>query len=392
MKTVIHVTHEAVQKIGGIGAVLHGLLTSKAYNAAIQRDILMGPLFTTDGPAEARLHGGEVLYSSIDGIVNHPYGARFAEIERNYGVNLVYGRKIFHDQLTGVTATPEVLLIDVRHFDPGKAGIMKFVLYKDYGIESNKYEHVWDYEQYCRIALPGLEALHAIGVCCGTEPPIIISHEYMGMPTALAARSLHRGQFRTVFYAHEVATMRRIVEEHPGHDTMFYNVLKKAHEEHLNVDDVFGSQDDFYKHPLVKASRYCDNIFAVGDYVVKELRFLNEDFETHPIDLAYNGVPAFQLTVAEKMTSRKRLQQYAENRSATPPTLSSPMSPASSPPKACGAICASWSKWKKSAGATTKPPSSTSSPPKPSAGARRIFSTRKPPTSGLSPIARAIPI
>ena len=70
MKTVIHVTHEAVQKIGGIGAVLHGLLTSKAYNTAIQRDILMGPLFTTDGPAETRLHGGEVLYSSIDGIVN----------------------------------------------------------------------------------------------------------------------------------------------------------------------------------------------------------------------------------------------------------------------------------------------------------------------------------
>ena len=32
MKSVVHVTHEAVQKIGGIGAVLHGLLTSKAYS------------------------------------------------------------------------------------------------------------------------------------------------------------------------------------------------------------------------------------------------------------------------------------------------------------------------------------------------------------------------
>lgn len=313
MKTVVHVTHEAVQKIGGIGAVLHGLLTSKAYSQVIRRDILLGPLFTTDGPAESRLGGGEVLYSSIDGIVSHPYAAKFAEIERTYGVNIVYGRKVFYDTLTGIKSDPEVLLIDVRHFDPGKIGIFKFMLFKDYGIESQRYEHVWDYEQYCRIAMPGLEALHAIGACVGNETPVILSHEYMGMPTALCARSMHKGQFRTIFYAHEVATMRRLVEEHPGHDTMFYNVLEKAYGEALDVDDVFGSQDGFYKHPLVKASRFCDNIFAVGDYVVKELRFLSPAFEKHPIDLAYNGVPSAKLTVGEKLASRNRLQQYCEN-------------------------------------------------------------------------------
>ena len=36
MKTVVHVTHEAVQKIGGIGAVLHGLITSKVYRVGRQ--------------------------------------------------------------------------------------------------------------------------------------------------------------------------------------------------------------------------------------------------------------------------------------------------------------------------------------------------------------------
>ena len=40
---------------------------------------------------------------------------------------------------------------------------------------------------------------------------------------------------RTVFYAHEVATMRRIVEEHAGHDTMFYNVLDKAMEKGKDI-------------------------------------------------------------------------------------------------------------------------------------------------------------
>ncbi|MEI8194777.1 MAG: hypothetical protein WCI73_02595, partial [Phycisphaerae bacterium] len=211
-----------------------------------------------------------------------------------------------------VKATPEVILIDVRHFDPAKMGVFKFMLFKDYGIESQRYEHVWDYEQYCRIAMPGLDALHAIGACVGNTP-VILSHEYMGMPTALCARSMHKGQFRSIFYAHEVATMRRLVEDHPGHDTMFYNVLEKAHQEKHDVDDVFGSQSFFYKHPLVEASRYCDNIFAVGDYVVKELRFLNEAFENHPIDIAYNGVPASKLTVSEKLASRGRLQQYCEN-------------------------------------------------------------------------------
>ena len=31
MRTIAHVTHEAVHKVGGIGAVVEGLLTSKAY-------------------------------------------------------------------------------------------------------------------------------------------------------------------------------------------------------------------------------------------------------------------------------------------------------------------------------------------------------------------------
>lgn len=311
MKTVVHVTHEAVQKIGGIGAVLHGLITSKVYREDVKRDILLGPLFTTEGPAEGRLHGGRVLYSGVDGIRNTPYAGDFSRIEHDYGVKIVYGRKTFLDPLTGVSSEPEVLLIDVRHFNPEKMGVTKFVMFKDYGIESAKYEYIWDYEQYCRIAEPGLAAVRAIGACENGDKPIIMSHEYMGMPTALVARSRYPGQFRTIFYAHEVATMRRIVEEHPGHDTMFYNVLAKAMTKGEYVEDVFGSQRGFYKHPLVEASRFCDNIFAVGDYVVKELRFMRKEFANVPIDLAYNGVPSRALTVEEKKRSRQRLKQYA---------------------------------------------------------------------------------
>jgi len=40
----VHVTHEAVRKVGGIGAVLQGLVTAKTYRAAVDRIILVGPL------------------------------------------------------------------------------------------------------------------------------------------------------------------------------------------------------------------------------------------------------------------------------------------------------------------------------------------------------------
>ena len=65
----VHVTHEAVEKMGGIGAVIAGLVTSPAYQKSFTRTILVGPLFSTDHPGAERLGlGGRVLYSSLDDI------------------------------------------------------------------------------------------------------------------------------------------------------------------------------------------------------------------------------------------------------------------------------------------------------------------------------------
>ena len=79
--TVVHVTHEAVGKVGGIGAVLHGFFTSQSYLNTVERSILIGPLFTTEGPASERLgDDGEVLYSSVDGLINPQYASAFRKI------------------------------------------------------------------------------------------------------------------------------------------------------------------------------------------------------------------------------------------------------------------------------------------------------------------------
>jgi hypothetical protein len=312
MQTVVHVTHEAIQKIGGIGAVLQGLLTSKTYLDKVPRNILVGPFWPSDDVAEHRLGpNGEVLYSSLDHLYRSPLAARFREIEQEFDVSIVYGRRKFIDKETGVTSTPETLLIDVARYDTQKINEFKFDLWKTFGIESAKYESIWDYEQYMRIARPAIAALHALGAGSEVEPCVILSHEYMGMPTCLAAiLEGERSNFRTIFYAHEVAPMRRVVEHSPGHDTMFYNVMRTATAQGHYLEEVFGDQSGFYKYALVKAARYCDGIFAVGDYTLKEIRFLGPDFVHVDSQIAYNGVPCWKISVDERMNSRRRLQSY----------------------------------------------------------------------------------
>ncbi len=310
-RTVAHVTHEAVGKIGGIGAVLQGFFTCNSYLEAVDRSILIGPLFTTDGPASERLgDNSEVLYSSVDGFVNTGYAPAFRKIEDSYNVGIVYGRRTFVDKQSGIKSSPEVLLIDVTHTDKVAINEFKRRLFEEFGIRSDLYENLWEYEQYVRLAPAAIAALKAI--CTVKGSTTIISHEFMGMPTALAAILEPTSDFKTVFYAHEVATMRRIVEKHRGHDTMFYNVIKRAHENRLYVNEVFGEQYSYFKHALVEASRYCDSICAVGDYVVEELRFLAPEFEVVDIDIVYNGVPAYQISLAEKLRSKEKLQLYCE--------------------------------------------------------------------------------
>jgi hypothetical protein len=178
-------------------------------------------------------------------------------------------------------------------------------------VQSHLYEHIWDYEQYVRLAPPAIAALKALRMA--EIRTTIVSHEFMGMPTALAAILEPHGNFRTIFYAHEVATVRRIVEDHPGHDTRFYNVMQQAQRDRLHINEVFGNQHSYFKHALVEAAKYCDRIYAVGDYVADELRFLSPEFESADIDIVYNGVPAYEITRAQKQAAKEKLRRYGEN-------------------------------------------------------------------------------
>jgi len=316
MATAVHVTHEAVHQAGGIGAVLRGLITARSYAARIERTLLLGPLVDPDRP-EPLGADGEVLYDSARGIGSAEVGPALDRVTADSGVRLVYGRRRLRQG--DEEARPEVLLVDVRD-KPRGLDDFKYFLGVRFGLDSRRYEHYWEYEQYLRLAEPGFEGVRAL---IGGDPgPIfLIAHEFMGMGAALKAMLAGDRRFKTVFYAHEVATVRAIVEESPGHDVMFYNVLRMARATGAHIEDFFGPQDGYFKHALIRQAWRCDAVLAVGDWVVEELRFLGPEFARRHLDLVYNGMPAVDTSLEEKAAARRRLQQYARGLLRSEPDL-----------------------------------------------------------------------
>ena len=314
MSIVAHVTHEAIKKIGGIGAVLQGLLTTRQYNRNIERTFLIGPLHGTNmGEHEPLGEGGEVLYSSSERIRKTPHADALQTIEETYQIAILYGKRRLVDDESGVTVFPEVILVNVSYIHPDHLSKFKLRLYERFSIASDCYDDNWEYEQYVRLAEPGYYAMRVL-IGENTETPcFIIAHEFMGMPFAFKTILEGQPNMRTIFYAHEVATVRPIIENHAGHDTMFYNVLERGLDEDKSIPDVFGDQIRFFKHALIDKAHLCDNIFAVGDLVARELRFLAQPFLDASMDLVYNGIPTARFGLSDKLESKMRLQKYADN-------------------------------------------------------------------------------
>ena len=311
--SAVHVTHEAVRKVGGIGAVLEGLLTATPYQREIRRSFLVGPLFDNFGGAGRGLGAGvKVLYSSLDGIDEGNWAARLRPVAEKFGAGIVYGKRLLRNEWNGQAAEVELLLVDIANMRRGPVDEFKGQLHRKYGVRSDRYEYIWDYEQYVRLALPAFEALERLVDLSGESRMVVLAHEYMGVPTALRALFAHNPKVSSVFHAHEVATVRRIVEEHPAHDTMFYNVMPRARKEGLFLSDLFGRHDDFFKHGLVSVAHHCDSLFAVGEFIRQELQFLSEPFKSKEIDLVPNGIPSVPSTREEQENSRRLLRDYAE--------------------------------------------------------------------------------
>ena len=311
--TLAHVTHEAVEQIGGIGTVLEGLMSSPVYQDHVKRSILVGPTqahLHTD-PEQRLGEHGKVLYSSIDNIDHLGLGNKFRPVEWAFNVKFVYGKRKFNPPGDSREGEAEVLLIDVFQTNPDRLAVFKLRLWERFGIDSKKYEGMWDYEEYVRLAEPAYYGLLAL-LGEADVPCVLFAHEFMGMPAALQAILDGHKSFRTVFHAHECATARHLVEHHEGHDTMFYNVLRQEAARGHFVDDVFGSQDWNLRHALISRSHLCDGVIAVGDFTAEELKFLNLQLAEKPIDLVYNGLPAMKVDLKQKKHSRSMLLEFSK--------------------------------------------------------------------------------
>ena len=310
--TLAHVTHEAVEQLGGIGTVLEGMITSPAYQRAVQRSILIGPTSAhLNVDPEARLgEHGEVLYSTIDNIDRANLGNRLRPIEFAFDVKLVYGKRRYAPPGQNRTGEAEVLLIDIFHINRDRLNQFKYRLFERFGVDSSRYESGWDYEEYVRLAEPAFYALRAL-LGPSDLPCVLFAHEFMGMATALKAVLDGNGEMRTVFHAHECSTARKLVEDHPGHDLRFYHAMRQARAQGLYVQDVFGPLEGSGRHALISMSHLCDLVLAVGDCTAEEIRFLGPHFDDEPVELAYNGLPDIHVDLPSKLRSRSMLAQYA---------------------------------------------------------------------------------
>lgn len=322
LPTLAHVTHEAVEQIGGIGAVLDGLITSPLYHERVGRTILIGPTQATPGvdPTTRLGPGSKVRYSSIDRYDPEHLGPTLRPVEWAFQTPMVYGTRTLEPPGQGRTAEVEVLLIDVNHPDLNRIGGVKAVLYEQFGLASETHQHDWSFEEYVRLAGPALYALHAL-LPKDDSPCVVLAHEYMGLPTALLAKAEGGLRVRTVFHAHECATARSVVEGRPGHDTMFYAALDLARAQGQSIEAVFPEIAGYMRHQLIKLAHHCDAIAAVGPRTKDEMHFLSAELRSQEVDLVYNGIPAASVSLDDKQRSREALRDALETMTGARPDL-----------------------------------------------------------------------
>ncbi len=332
---VVHMTHTAGIEVGAagaidageigvgeIGAALDGLLGALAYNARIERTVVAGPLRADDSRLMERLTdpatGVLLRYSSAHGVYNGVTSDRqaaLAAVERRFGVKLLYGTRRYGN------AVHELLLVDASRPNRSEIEAFHYQLWESCKLDCLRYSHHPEFAQALAVAPPLLAALHAIDGGAGLRAgqKVIVAQDWPGLPLVLAAQLVEPGQWSTVYYAHEAPTARRLIEGRSGHDTAFYNVLFKSKTWQLDIDSLYGSQDDFYDHRLIRLASRCDNVLAVSELTVDELRFMGGRLGRANISLAPYGLPSPQVTLAERLASRRLLQQYAQNLTGVTP-------------------------------------------------------------------------
>lgn len=313
---MIYYTREAGFKFAGHGAVLDGILGAQAYRQQVARTLVVGPLFASERAEMEQLDHARnrltIFYSSLHDTttgVTEAQQVALAQIEQTFQVTLVYGKRPFgaHEH--------EVLLVDAMQTDVEQLRRFKQRVSDHYDLNLARYEWSTELTSILATAQPLFAACKALGIDTGLAPEEkwIVAMGWLGLPFVFAMQLTEPKAWRSIFYADECATARHLIDDHDGHDTRFYNTLSQAHAAGIDMEELFGAREDLFKHALIKQAVHCDHIFAVGDFVIDEMRFLGGTLRHSPMELTYCGVPAHVVTKAEKRAAKALLQQYCYN-------------------------------------------------------------------------------
>jgi hypothetical protein len=210
--------------------------------------------------------------------------------------------------LGGRRTLVDVLLLDVRHLYAAPVNELKDQLFHTFGLESNRFEHDWGYEEWVRAALPALDAISAY-LGGRTAGAVLVSHEFMGLPTLLGAR-MRLPDLKAVYWAHEVPPVRELIERSADHRLTFDVALRTS--DGRRTYEALLQEESTFKHGLVSRAYAANRIFAVSDRVAQELRLLGPKLQETPIEIVYNGLPSRPVNLKTRLSGRQLLLDYAE--------------------------------------------------------------------------------
>jgi hypothetical protein len=312
-QTIVHAMDFLGRHAGRFAAIREGLPKSQTYQRAAGRTIIIGPISDNQHYPDALVNStGEIPYSFIDPHNWYPYAGALKEVERKFGVTILVGRQKASPSESS-ESLQEIILIDADKADIHPVNAFKAWLFEEFGIESLRYEHHPEYERYVKFAPAALAALRAVNASTPATPGIIIAYDYPAVPIALAAIMDPLCAFKTLFYALEVPTVRRLVESNPGHDTMFLHAMHWAKNHQFYLPEIFGPQENDFQYILTLAGKFCDHVTAVNRKVSDELHFLGPDFNAIDIDLVPVGLSVEEVSVESKLAAKDKLRRYAEN-------------------------------------------------------------------------------
>ncbi|MHC4976180.1 MAG: hypothetical protein ACYTF7_06195 [Planctomycetota bacterium] len=315
---MVHITHEAAHHVGGIGTVLRGLITSDAYQSQVARTLMIGPLWSevSDEGATVLDHpGARVLHATRTGTRDGRFSEQLERLENDLDVGFVIGRRPYTDVESSCAGSQkrvevDVALIDVRRMRVDRVNETKAILYNHFGLTSDRYEQDPDYEQWVRLAYPALELCEVL--LDGEDDRVLVSHEYMGVPSALLATLDTRSRYTTILHGHECASARPLVEHHAGHDAAFYGAMERGVARGESLDDVFGDQSHMPRHALVSRAFHLDATLAVGRQTASEFAFLSDRMRRSRIEVCPNGVPAGDVAEKDVLDARGRVDDWLE--------------------------------------------------------------------------------